>query len=275
MQRLLCAGILAGSAGLWLGGCGTIFGTVVHGTQVKAVPHESGKGLTVKTFNGSIHVVGGGGASSVSIQADIRAGGRTEADAKRRLQAVRVRCERVVESRLVVEVVFPEPRQARDGASFRITIPDAYDVELHSSNGRIHTSGLSGKLIARTSNGALDIEHGDGALVLGSSNGSITARCTTGPAELTTSNGALRLETTGAGPAVMKTSNGSIRLSVGKAFRGRLDAKTSNGKITVDDRRSAVDCSGVTRTRGTLVFDASAVRSHIETSNGSVTIRVD
>jgi hypothetical protein len=115
------------------------------------------------------------------------------------------------------------------------------DLDIRTSNGAISLEDMTGRLNGRTSNGAIFGENiGSPSVTFQTSNGSITMDFASPPAmvDLRTSNGAIRIDLPSDAPAFAvstTTSNGRIDTSVrtDPASSNRIDARTSNGNITI------------------------------------------
>jgi DUF4097 and DUF4098 domain-containing protein YvlB len=149
-------------------------------------------------------------------------------------------------------------------------------------------------LTARSGDGSIDVEGVDGKIDLHSSDGRIEARAVAGDVSVSTSDGSIRLDghftalhartsdgrinvTTSSARAErdwdLSTSDGTITLDVPKGFGAELDARTSDGRIHLEE----VAVSNVTgplrknAVRGRLGDGGAAVR--MRTSDGSITLR--
>jgi DUF4097 and DUF4098 domain-containing protein YvlB len=186
--------------------------------------------IIADTFNGSIDVLTGP-SDKVDIKVTKRTGGPSQAEADEDLDNIEVDIEQVGNKVTVhVRSVNQKPFIER-GAALEIQVPEGSALELHTTNGKINATGLLGDIVAR------------------SSNGGIQTQSTQGNLDLQTSNGGLKVEG-GVGKVIAKSSNGSIDIATDKAlldvrssngrvaFRGKLIAgehklNTSNSSVTV------------------------------------------
>jgi hypothetical protein len=255
-----------------------------------AVPHIPATGLDVQTENGKI-TVRRGGSSEVSIKAIIRATSQARADAALITAGRSAGADASGANALVVRPEWPDQRrEASEGCSFEITIPETAWVRLNSSNGGLSIENLAGTADLITSNASIQIASHQGDVKADTSNASIRAAKIAGSLSADTSNASLdiddvegfvRAKTSNAsvsialapsskGPVDVKSSNGSLTLRLPTTFPGTLELKTSNGRIR-HEGFSAVTYSG-SKTSGTLTFPAPGEASTAHTSNASITI---
>ncbi len=225
--------------------------------------------LRVKTRNGSVKVVRvEAGASEIKVVANIRAA------TPERLEAIVIDVSKEPDGTLFVRPTPPDGQwRSSEGVGFEIFLPGANGVEIDTGNGAISIAGLSGKALLKTSNGSIRIDGHDGDVDADTSNGRIEALGVSGVVKADTSNG--RIEVTLAegveGPVDLDTSNGSITLEVGAAFGGELKASTSNGSVNIEAPGADVSKK---RSSATVRFARSGGASVLDTSNGSITVRV-
>lgn len=155
-------------------------------------------------------------------------------------------------------------------ASFDITVPSQYNLNLSTSGGDIKIGDLQGQVRARTSGGDLD---------LGKINGPVDARTSGGDMSITSVRGRLDLNTSGGdikigeadGPATAKTSGGSIEV---RRVGGDLYAHTSGGSIVIEEASGAIDAS----TSGGSIRARFAQQprgdSRLATSGGGITVTI-
>lgn len=258
-------------------------------------PGDATQPVEVRTHNGSIRIEVDPSAPEFEILATVKAAGDTYEEAEVRLALVEIHAD--VDSMadtLVIEPYFPGGRRNGDGCSFSIVAPGFDGFVGRSSNGSIELSGGAGLVNLDTSNGAIAVWDHDGDLRAATSNGRITVERVQGAITAHTSNGRVNaLEVVGGpvtirtsngrvtysagpdsiGPFRINTSNGSVEVMVPPSIGGEIVASTSNGRVSVDDaghaRRVAVH-----RSSAAVTLSDTGPRSHIETSNGSVTIRI-
>ena len=252
--------------------------------------HVAGSAVDVRSRNGRIEVVAVPNRTDVAITATIYARGDSMAEAEQRLAASTLLVRRRDDGTLLIEPKFPDPVRGGDGASILIELPDANGATLRTSNGSVHTDGLTGTLIIDTSNGFVEVvdHRGDtkvatsngsitvddhvGALSADTSNGSIRINGLNGPVEANTSNGSivLSLHHDQSGPIDLDTSNGSITVRVGASFAGTVTLDTSNGSITVRDLIGRIRSQTISKSCGRIVVGEGGEASRLDTSNGRI-----
>jgi DUF4097 and DUF4098 domain-containing protein YvlB len=261
----------------------------------RSLLHQPGEAVEVRTYNGSVKVIAAPDQDEVTVEARLRCRGKTAEEAEERLAATTLTVERRADGTLQIEPVFPGGHRSGDGASVNVRIPDADGVSIHTSNGGVTSSGLSGKVVIDTSNGGVRlsdhdgdawidtsnggvvVEHVAGSLILDTSNGSVKLEDVTGPVRADTSNGSLTvtLSPDASGPMHLDTSNGSITARVGQGFAGEVRLSTSNGSIKVDDHSGRVTSQTLTRSSGRVVIGGGGESSVIDTSNGRITLTIE
>jgi DUF4097 and DUF4098 domain-containing protein YvlB len=134
---------------------------------------------------------------------------------------------------------------SKTNASYTLSVPKKFDLDLRTSGGEIAAVDVSGNLKAHTSGGKLEFANLEGTLTADTSGGSITVESCRCPADIKTSGGhisvvngtgALHARTSGgrievhnlSGDADVETSGGSLVL---EKIRGNLVGKTSGGSI--------------------------------------------
>lgn len=111
-------------------------------------------------------------------------------------------------------------RREHWSVSYRVSVPESYDLDLHSTNGGVSVEGVSGRMELRTTNGGIRLER-----VAGDVGGRTT-------------NGGIHVELAGdrwdgAGLDV-ETTNGGVTLEVPEGYAADLEAGTTNGGFSVD-----------------------------------------
>lgn len=259
--------------------------TGVLDTRTTVVDHIDGSAIEVNSVNGAITI-------SESDRGDVQVIAHVKARTEERLQLTNVIVNRDDLDNLTVGVEWPDGRKNNEGCSFEIELPNAENVTLRSSNGKITVVGLSGTATLETSNGSVRVEGFAGDVEADTSNGSvkihnvdgaIDADTKNGGIEITeakhqviadTSNGSVKVKLAdddSAGPVKIDTSNGSVTLELNSAFAGKLSCRTSNAKIRLDGLDGKVIDDG--KRSKTVQFGDSMIESRIKTSNGSITVK--
>jgi len=191
--------------------------------------------LTVDTSNGGVTVKGVEGIQTASVTITRRSRGETLAEAQERV------------ARLVVHA-----EQAGNRITLRYcSIEQEADVRRHSGVDFDVLVPVDARVQVDTSNGAIVVEGIDGTIALDTSNGAIDVYDSMGDLTADTSNGRIEV----------------VR------FVGDLRLDTSNGEVWIEDVTGTVSAD---TSNGSVHYSGTptAGRNRIDTSNGSVTVRV-
>lgn len=275
-------------------GCSVIQPTAT-GTQTATAEHMSDSSLVVESRNGSVEIIADRAIHEVQVTAKITCAGDTQAQADQRLAEASISIERSTQRALTIKPIFPGGHRGNDGANLTIRIPDAQDVQVDTSNGRVEVNGLRGEMIINTSNGAVTLIDHNGPATIATSNGNIEVQRLAGPLTARTSNarvsadhvaGAVQIKSSNGpitltlgldqpGPIDLRTSNASITAKAGGAFEGTVKFNTSNGSINVDDRAKRVKSRQLDKNPGSIIIGEDSQSSVLETSNGSIELTID
>ena len=110
---------------------------------------------------------------------------------------------------------------------YRITVPEAFNLDLSTSGGSIKVADLAGEVRARTSGGSIRLGQIQGEVDADTSGGSIVLDGGGSDARLETSGGSIRVGEV-QGTLYANTSGGSIRVD---GVAGNVTAKTSGGSV--------------------------------------------
>ncbi|GAC12672.1 DUF4097 family beta strand repeat-containing protein [Aliiglaciecola lipolytica] len=156
-------------------------------------------------------------------------------------------------------------------AEFRLTVPEEFNLELHTSGGSIEIEDLKGNVDAHTSGGHIDVGNITGDVELKTSGGSIETKEIHGELDAHTSGGSIRVTMTKqpSKDAELSTSGGSITAYLLDDIEIDIDASTSGGRV-----RSEFDVDGKIKKqsiRGQI--NGGGPRLELHTSGGSVSIK--
>jgi len=155
-------------------------------------------------------------------------------------------------------------------ATFVITVPSQYNLNLSTSGGDIKIGDLQGQVRARTSGGDFDLGNIKGPVDARTSGGDMSIASVRGRLDLNTSGGDIKIGEAD-GPATAKTSGGSIEV---RRVGGDLYAHTSGGSIAIDEASGAIDAS----TSGGSIRARFAQQprgdSRLATSGGGITVTI-
>ncbi len=229
--------------------------------------------VIVETFNGDIDVVIG---TDNTVKADVtkRGAGSTQAAAQDDLKNIQVS---MTQDSNTIRIIARRTNQAinigNSGARANVQVPAGAVLDLRTSNGRLDVNGATGDVTARTSNGRIQITDSTGRLELDTSNGSIEVESDSAVVSAQTSNG--QIVFTGAlaqGNHSFRSSNGRITLTLPASASFRVNADTSNGRVTSDFFVKQSGGSDEKRLSGTVGENpTSSIEAH--TSNSNIEIR--
>ncbi|MFO7891789.1 MAG: DUF4097 family beta strand repeat-containing protein [bacterium] len=111
---------------------------------------------------------------------------------------------------------------------FMVTVPEEYNVDIHTSGGSISVDDLEGEVTSRTSGGSLYFGEIAGQVYGKTSGGSITLHGCKEEVKVETSGGSIDIGEV-SGNVVAHTSGGSIKV---EEVMGAIDARTSGGSVT-------------------------------------------
>ncbi len=265
-------------------------------TVLKSYKVEGKQEIVADTFNGAVDVLTGS-SDKVEIKVTKRTGGPSQAEADDDLNNIEVDFEQSA-GKIAIHVSSRNPKPfVNRGAAIEVQIPEGSTLDLHTTNGKVSTVGLLGDTLAthfewrhsnpgargtldlETSNGTISVEGGVGKLNAKSSNGAIDIASDDAVLDAHTTNG--RIGFRGkliAGDHVLSTSNGSIvvKLPDGAAFK--LEARTSNGRITTDfagesEPSAKKKKSTKSQLSGTFGARQTSAFLNLHTSNGNIEIK--
>ena len=185
---------------------------IARATQHVSVPVTGTLEVRPGSNNGVRIERGPGGA--FGITACISAGARSQADARRAADSVRI----VVEGN---RVRLNDDRMSDDSirswsVMLIVTAPDGASIDADTTNGPISVAGL---------NGTFDLEATNGPIALSDVSGQIKARASNGPISVRG----------GSGDIDAQTANGPITVSLaGQRWDGHLTASAVNGPLTLN-----------------------------------------
>ncbi|PKH85810.1 DUF4097 family beta strand repeat-containing protein [Colwellia sp. Bg11-28] len=155
--------------------------------------------------------------------------------------------------------------------TYKVTLPQTYNVDLNTSGGSIEIEDLEGEVDAYTSGGSISLEDIQGNVDIKTSGGSLDLDNIIGKIDAHTSGGSieLKLPTKPTKDSKVKTSGGSITAYLVKNVAVNLSAKTSGGRVssefTVDGKITKRSIEGTINGGGPELV--------LKTSGGSVRIK--
>lgn len=167
------------------------------------------------------------------------------------------------------------PRGIKVEVGYTIECPRAVDVDLRLTNGNAHCSGVEGVAKVQSTNGNIRLAEVSGRIEGRTKNGNVSAKVAQLRHEgiFTALNGNVNIELqSGRAPLTATSTNGNVSLVLPPDFGGRLDAKTTNGKVSSDIELTTVEQSKRNLLVGQLGEGGEAeIRLH--TLNGSVHLK--
>lgn len=236
--------------------------------------------LEVSNFNGRVELKAGT-SDRVRVSASFKYPERIEYKAEQSGDTIRI----VSKKRNGFSMFQRSP-----GVQLEIEAPVNTEIDLTNSNGRVEVNGIEGAGPVQTSNGRIVLEAVKGSHEVNTSNGSIEIKGMDGDGDVTTSNGKIVIkdatglfsartsngsitfegEMSGESTGRFETSNGSVKVNLKGAPNLKIDAGTSNGKISHEVEGLNIETSSRTKLVGSIGNgDGQLV---IRTSNGSVSI---
>lgn len=209
--------------------------------------------LAVTTHNGAIKVTGKQDAGEIAIHITKRAGALTDEEASACLKAVQIE-SRVESNTLHLGWKWGVPKQKdwQGGVNFEVVMPQMIAPRAISHNGHVEVKNLNAAIVIETHNGAVKVEDITGDVDLKTSNGRVDTANTVGDLKAVTHNGGVTVEKA-VGSIAVESHNGKIEV---QAKAPSIDVGTHNGAARVD------------------LTGSDVVNGRIETSNGSVALRL-
>ena len=225
---------------------------------------------------GAVEVIRGE-SGQVVCQVTRRTTGNDHADAEADLKNLSVAMTRGDDDTILVTARRVAGAKRIDASvSARIRVPEGTTVRLRSTNGALKVVGVEGPVDGQTDNGSIDVKSATGRVSLASHNGSISLAATDVVVSVEGSNGSIDFRgTLASGKSSFSTQNGRVTLRFPTSQDFRLDARSSNGKVTsdfdLDDRRVSKKSRSLI---GTVGYSPQA-EVKVRTSNGSIKVVED
>jgi hypothetical protein len=260
-------------------------------TREKRFTVQGKPNLTVSTFDGPIEV-------RPWDQQDVLVVVERRGPTKEAAERIDVRIEQDGD-RITVAVRHPDRGfdWALGGRSARITVnlPVSSDLHARSGDGSVEVEGINGRIDVYTGDGSIHGNRLGGEMKFATGDGSIRITEASGTLNAQTGDGSVNIEGALTGVAVhtgdgtvrlvaapgseprddwsISTGDGSVTLDLPDAFNADLDARTGDGRISVED----IEVAGVTgkmsknSLRGQIGAGGRPLR--IRTGDGSITLR--
>ena len=174
--------------------------------------------------------------------------------------------------KLVVRTKYLE-QNPKVSVTYTIKVPSHARVgTIHTSNGNIDIESTKGELDLQTSNGDITVEGNDGSVKARTSNGDVVVENSDMVIEAVTSNGKIKAQLNDIPEEDIKihSSNGSITLYIAGDIDAKVDASTSNGKVSA----SGFEFIKIVQSKSSLIgtLGDGGHEIDISTSNGSISL---
>ncbi|MCJ8294207.1 MAG: DUF4097 domain-containing protein [Colwellia sp.] len=155
--------------------------------------------------------------------------------------------------------------------TYKITLPENYNIDVNTSGGSIEIENLTGKVEAYTSGGSISVEEIVGDVNIKTSGGSLDLDNIIGKINAKTSGGSIKLKLpkNPTEDSKLKTSGGSITAYLAKDVAVNLTAKTSGGRVSSE---FAVNGS-ISKRKIEGTINGGGPELVLKTSGGSVRIK--
>ncbi len=247
-----------------------LFSTEIEETFKKTIPVESATLLSIENRNGSIKVLTWDKDEiGITAHKQVRAGSREEAIEL--MEQLQIGIE-VHDDEIEVLTEYPDKRRGKKGGffswlmgnslstsysvSYEIKVPEKFDINARSTNGRVEALDCNGRIRLETTNGKVIAENISGSVRCSTTNGSINASL---------------VEVNESEEMNFSSTNGSISVYLPEEINADIKARTTNGSIncnlnvTEQYSRSKKKFDAIINDGGTYIY--------LKTTNGSIHIR--
>ncbi|MFM7259023.1 MAG: DUF4097 family beta strand repeat-containing protein [bacterium] len=215
-------------------------------------------------------------SDETTVRAEFTVDGESAKDVERREQLVRVYAERAADGTIVVQAMFPGKPMKRDRVRVAITTPGTGDSMVKSVNGAITVHGTAGSLRVATKNGSIKVAKHTGSVDATAQTGAIEVALATDGVRATSTNGSVRVSLADGNdhPFEIESKAGAVDLELPATFDGAVRVTTVSGAITLDDPAKRARTPEIGDHSLTAEFGAGVGQSSIETTAGSVVVRL-
>jgi DUF4097 and DUF4098 domain-containing protein YvlB len=235
----------------------------------KTLPLKAGARFSLENVNGGV-AVSTWKEDKVEIKA-VKIAHRRRED----LDKVEIRVEEAG-GRVAVKAVWPKfPNRANVSVHFTVQVPEGVVLDgFETVNGGVDVTGRYARGEVGTTNGSVTITDAAGEFKAETTNGGIRVDGLDGRLEAETTNGSIKLmRLTLQGGLAAATTNGSITVTLAapESLNADLDARVTNGHITVDFPVTLQSLKGSKkRIEGRIGQGGPSISLH--TTNGSITL---
>ena len=146
------------------------------------------------------------------------------------------------------------------------------EIDVETSGGNIKAGEIRGGLEAETSGGSIHVSEVSGDVDVETSGGSIRIRDVDGNVEAQTSGGSISVRFTGSPAGELETSGGSIDVQFSGDAGVDLEARTSGGRVTIDEEFSIT--GRVERGEVEAKLNGGGEELNLQTSGGNIRVRI-
>ncbi len=187
-------------------------------------------------INGSVSVVGGKDAATVTVSGRRRVFADTKAEAQQHLDDVKVGIRKLADQILISTDQPKNPYGRTYVVDYTITVPEAFDVDIDAINGSLHLEDVHGEVSASLANGKIE------------------CRSSHSPTQ----------------SVALSTINGDIELGIPQNSSARLTATLVHGEITTSNLAFSSQTRRSRSMTGTL--GAGLVLIDLSTVNGDIRV---
>jgi hypothetical protein len=248
----------------------------------------------LKTFDGAITI-------RSSDKPEVLVTIERQAGSEEALNSIQVKADQQGD-RITVEVLRPEGSEGvhlgmhiGQSAALVVTVPSKANINAASGDGAISAEEVEGRLQLSTGDGAVSARRTGGELAVHTGDGGVTLQEVRGAVELTTGDGGVsidgRLErlqartgdggievraaagSTAAADWQLESGDGAVTVTLPGDFAAELDARSNDGRVTVDGFALADETSRRESQEVRGRIGAGGNRLVIRTGDGSITLR--
>ena len=209
--------------------------------------------LEIVNINGVINAAPATGGQ-IEVRAERIAKGSNDEAAQELLKQIEI-VETASADLVRIETKAPRQSFGRSGSEVRywVKVPAGLAVNFETVNGGVRLENLDGQVVASTTNGGVK---GSGL------KGQVKASTTNGGVDIAMS------EVTG--EIDLDTTNGGIRLTLPRTTRAHVEARCTNGGVSIDDSFEGYESGEKSRRRASATLNGGGARISPEAANGGV-----
>ncbi len=216
----------------------------------------AGGHLEISNVNGTINASPATG-TQIEVRAERIAKAGNDEAARELLKKIEI-VEEATADRVRIQTRVPKMSWGRSGHEVRywVKVPKGLAVNFETVNGGVRLENLEGQVVASTTNGG------------------VRGKGMKGTVKASTTNGGVEIDMAAVtGEIDLETTNGGIRLELPQDVKANVEARCTNGGISVEDSLGDVAVTDKSRRqfRGTL--NGGGPRISAETTNGGIRIR--